>query len=202
MTDQKTYGAVLLAGGRASRMGGVDKPRLVVDGVSMLDRAITAMREVGAAPIVVAGPAEAPVTGVEWVREDPPFTGPAAAVVAALAATAAAPAPDPDWTFVLACDLPRVDAAVRQLVADILLLPSDTEGACLSDETGRPQWLTGVYRTSALRRAAASLPDEGRDQSMRALFADVAIATLEDRADGAHDIDTWEDFRRFTKEDE
>jgi molybdopterin-guanine dinucleotide biosynthesis protein A len=209
-TPPAPYGAILLAGGRASRMGGIDKPRLVVDGVSMLDRAISAMREVGAAPIVVAGPAASTPRAdaqtdaqadVQWVREDPPFTGPAAAVVAALAATAAVPAPDPDWTFVLACDLPRVDAAVRQLVDDILLLPSDTEGACLSDETGRPQWLTGVYRTSALRRAAASLPDEGRDQSMRALFTDVAIAALADRGDGAHDIDTWEDFRRFTKED-
>jgi len=208
-------------------MGGVDKPRLVIAGVSMLDRAITAMRDVGAAPIVVAGPRSGsaadsetavpaapavPVDSAEpaasilpcdvrWVREDPPFTGPAAAVVAALAATAAGSAPEPEWTFVLACDLPRVDAAVRQLVDDILLLPSDTEGACLADEAGRPQWLTGVYRTSALRQAAASLSHEGRDQSMRALFADVAIASLADHSGGAHDIDTWEDFRRFTKED-
>ncbi|QAY60545.1 hypothetical protein ET475_11455 [Microbacterium protaetiae] len=246
-----TFGAILLAGGRASRMGGIDKPRLVVNGMSMLDRAVTIMREVGADPIVAVGPppeAGAPAadaaaapgdTGapaatagapadaavadvaaaggapghtasaalaredaasvpVRWVREDPPFTGPAAAVVAALAATAADS--DPDWTFVLACDLPRVDAAVRQLAHDILLLPSDTEGACLSDPSSRPQWLTAVYRTPVLRRAAASLPDAGRDKSMRALFADVAIASLPDRADSAGDIDTWEDFRRFTKE--
>jgi molybdopterin-guanine dinucleotide biosynthesis protein A len=198
-----TYGAILLAGGRASRMGGIDKPRLVVDGMSMLDRAVSAMTMLGAAPLVVVGPApDAPADpGTLWVREDPPFSGPAAAVVAALGATAAEPGPPPEWTFVLACDLPRVDAAVQLLVDDILLLPSDTEGACLADASSRPQWLTGVYRTGALRRAAASLPEDGRDQSMRALFAGVAIAALPDRAGSACDIDTWEDLRRFTKED-
>ena len=214
-SPRATFGAILLAGGRASRMDGVDKPRLVVGGVSMLDRAVVTMRELAADPLIVVGPrAGSPVVGnasadgpapdddaVLWVREDPPFSGPAAAVVAALHCTAAALAPDPDWTFVLACDLPRVDAAVQQLMDDIMLLPSDTEGACLSDGSSRPQWLTGVYRTAALRRAAASLPDEGRDQSMRALVADMSIAALPDRADSARDIDTWEDFRRFTKED-
>ena len=200
-----TFGAILLAGGRASRMGGIDKPRLVIDGRSMLDRATDAVRTAGANPLIAVGPAPVPAQApgpedvtVRWVREDPPFTGPAAAVVAALASTAG---PDPDWTFVLACDLPHVDAAVRQLLDDIVLLPSDTDGACLSDASSRPQWLTAIYRTRALRRAAASLPDAGRDQSMRALFADMAIASLPDSTGGARDIDTWEDFRRFTKED-
>ncbi len=199
-------------------MGGIDKPRLLVGGVSMLDRAIVAVRELDASSIIAVGPepacaqasrptsAAAPTTKstratttpVQWVREDPPFTGPAAAIVAALAVPAAH---DPEWTFVLACDLPRVDAAVRQLLDDIVLLPSDTDGACLSDASSRPQWLTGVYRTDALRRAAASVADQGRDQSVRSLFADLAIASVADRSGGADDIDTWEDFRRFTKED-
>jgi molybdopterin-guanine dinucleotide biosynthesis protein A len=135
---------------------------------------------------------------MHWVREDPPFTGPAAAIVAALTAMPAVPGPT--WTLVLACDLPRVDAAVRQLVDDILLLPSDVDGACLADASSRPQWLTAVYRTAVLRRAAASIPDEGRDQSMRALLADLAIAALPDRTDSTGDIDTWEDYSRFTKE--
>lgn len=228
-----TLAAILLAGGRASRMGGVDKPGLSIDGVSLRDRAITAVRAVGADPITVVGPPPAQpgsaqpgsarpgptqaapaqpdsAQAVRWLREDPPFTGPAAAIVAALATSQSHGAtdtdsdtdsdPDPEWTLVLACDLPRVDVAVQQLMADILLLPSDTDGACLADASSRPQWLTGLYRTRALRRAAASLPDAGRDQSMRALLADLAIAALPDRAGGADDIDTWEDYERFTKE--
>ena len=134
-----------------------------VAGVSLLDRAVAAVREIGAAPLVAVGPRAASDASVRWVREDPPFTGPVAAIVAALAAMPGAP--DPAWTLVLACDLPRVGAAVRQLVDDILLLPSDVDGACLADPSSRPQWLTAAYRTAALRRAAASLADEGRDQS-------------------------------------
>ncbi|GAA3766231.1 molybdenum cofactor guanylyltransferase [Microbacterium kribbense] len=218
MTERHaTFGAILLAGGRASRMGGIDKPRLVVDGVSLIDRAVAAVREIGAAPIVAVGPSpdesdvperpdapgipDAPRTAqsradVRWVREDPPFTGPAAAIVAALDAMPADS--DPDWMFLLACDLPRVDAAVRQLVRDIVLLPSDTAGACLTDASSRPQWLTGAYRTRVLRTAAAALPEGGRDASIRALLADLAIAALADPTGSAEDIDTWADLEHFT----
>ena len=35
---------------------------------------------------------------------------------------------------------------------------------------------------------------------MRALLADLAIAALPDRTDSTGDIDTWEDYSRFTKE--
>jgi len=204
------FGAILLAGGRGSRMGGVDKPRLVVHGTTLLDRAVAAVRDAGADPIVAVGPAApgeeggrpaATVPGaaaIQWVREDPPFSGPAAAVTAALMSIPARS--DPAWMFVLACDLPHVDAAVRQLIDDIGLLPADTEGVCLADASGRPQWLTGAYRTAALRRATASLPDLGRDQPVRALLSDLAIAVPADRSGGAADIDTWEDYRRFTKE--
>src|SRR5690606_34598475 len=91
-------GAILLAGGRASRMGGIDKPGLLVDGVSMRDRAIAAVGAAGADPVIMVGPE--PASGllaapeVRWLREDPPFSGPAAAVVAAVAAMDADAA---DW---------------------------------------------------------------------------------------------------------
>ena len=86
-------------------------------------------------------------------------------------------APEPEWTFVLACDLPRVDAAVARLTTDILLLPSDTEGVCLADASSRPQWLTGVYRTAALRRGRAPrsrMPGETRPSASS--LDDLAIA--------------------------
>ncbi|GAA5033418.1 molybdenum cofactor guanylyltransferase [Microbacterium fluvii] len=193
------YGAVLLAGGRATRMGGAAKPLIEVGGRSMLARAVDAVHGVGAAPIViVADPVAGFAAGdarVQWVREDPPFAGPAAAIVAALRPLEDEQPPHtPRWTFVLACDLPRVDRAVRQLLDDSVLLPSDTEGVCLADAGGRPQWLTGLYRTDALRRAAAAMPDAARDAPMRALLDDLAIAVVRDRDGGARDVDTWEDL--------
>jgi molybdopterin-guanine dinucleotide biosynthesis protein A len=174
----------------------------------MLQRAIDACTAAGCAPITVVGPppltpdhdasspprpAAPPLPRtVRWAREEPPFSGPAAAVVAALATWETLP----EWSFLLACDLPRVDAAVIQLREDMLLLPSDTDGVCLADASSRPQWLTGLYRTRALVQAAAALPDSGRNASVRALLDDLAIAVVRAPADITADVDTWEDFDR------
>lgn len=190
-------GAILLAGGRATRLGGVDKPLLEVGGRTLLAAAVEAVR--GCAPITVVGPsADLPdVRSVSWVREDPPFGGPAAAVVAALGSWD----DPPPWTFVLACDLPGVTGAVARLRDAVALLPADTEGVCLADASSRPQWLTGLYRTDALQRTAAGLPDRGRDAPARALVSDLAVAAIAAPVDETHDVDTWEDLeearRRF-----
>lgn len=190
-----TFGAILLAGGRASRVAGAAKPLFEVGGATLLGRAVASVTAIGARPIVVAAPVLDPALDVEWVLEDPPFGGPVAGVVAALS-RAEGWAPEPEWTFLLACDLPRIDSAVQRLRSDILLLPSDTDGACLADPASRPQWLTGVYRTRALRAAAAALPDAGRDAPVRDLLADLAIAALPAPGDLTADVDTWEDLKR------
>ncbi|ANG86447.1 molybdenum cofactor guanylyltransferase [Microbacterium aurantiacum] len=197
MSAGPRLGAIVLAGGRATRLDGADKPLLDVGGRSLLARAADAAVAVGAADLTVVGP-ESPLdavgTPVRWVREDPPLGGPAAAIVAALAATAAAEAPE--WTLVLAGDLPHADEAARLLVADLDLFPADTDGVCLADASGRPQWLTGVYRTRALREAAPALPDRGRDAAVRALLDDLAVAVLRAPAHVTDDVDTWEDLHR------
>ncbi|GAA1853344.1 molybdenum cofactor guanylyltransferase [Microbacterium koreense] len=190
-----TIGAVLLAGGRASRMDGVAKPLLDVGGRSLLVRAVDAAASCGADPITVVGPeldAHLPVT---WVREDPPFGGPAAAIVAAVNALAD-DAEAPEWMLVLACDLPTVDAAVRVLVNGIALQPTGVDGLCLTDDTSRPQWLIGIYRTAALRRGVAGIPAQGRDAPVRALLDDLAIATITTADSLTRDVDTWDDLSR------
>ncbi|XVV06848.1 molybdenum cofactor guanylyltransferase [Actinosynnema sp. CA-248983] len=64
-----TWDAVVLAGGRGSRLGGVDKAAVEVGGRTLLDHALDAVR--GARRTVVVGP-EKPVPGVVWTREEPP----------------------------------------------------------------------------------------------------------------------------------
>lgn len=210
VTDEPTpaalpsMGAILLAGGRASRMGGVDKTRLPVNGSTMFDRALAAGSRLGCSPIVAVGPrpddtGEPDTPPLRWAREDPPFSGPAAAVVTAL--DAGVPS-RPEWMLVLACDLPFPELAVASLVralADHVDEVDPPDGLCLTDATGRAQWLTAVYRTDALRRAAASLADRGRDQSMRALLSGLEIVTIDADADATDDIDTWDDYDRITK---
>ncbi|SFS16059.1 Molybdopterin-guanine dinucleotide biosynthesis protein A [Microbacterium sp. cf046] len=180
--------AILLAGGRGSRMGGVHKPLLEVGGATLLDAAILAARSAGADPIVGVGdPAiavSAPAGSIAWVREDPPFGGPVAAIIAALPLIATR------YSLVLACDLPRVGDAVRVLQAS----PIERDGTCLADASGRPQWLTGLYETERLRLAADALPDAGRDASMRSLLGGLAITVVAASDDIAFDIDTWDDL--------
>ncbi len=231
-----SLGAILLAGGRASRVDGAAKPLFEVGGTTLLARAVMAATDAGAAPITVVGPtpdaqrasfvsadpgvpavpgdSDAPGNGgvpsglsvpglpgvsaddrLDWVREDPPFGGPAAATVAALEAWAAR-GTNPEWMLLLACDLPRADAVVARLRADILLLPSDTDGLCLADASGRPQWLSGLYRTSSVAAAASALPDHGRNAPARALFHDMKIAVVRAESGIVDDIDTWDDLAR------
>jgi molybdopterin-guanine dinucleotide biosynthesis protein A len=185
--------AILLAGGRATRMGGIEKPLVEVGGRSLLQRAVDAVHD--CSPIVLVGP-ESPIEGGQpvWVREDPPFGGPAAAIVAAVDLVG-----ENEWTFVLACDLPFAGDAVAALAQAIGILGADVDGVCLADGSSRPQWLTGVYRTEALREAASTLPDHGRDAPVRALIDDLAIAVVA-APRAARDIDTWEDLREIEED--
>lgn len=177
--------AILLAGGRGSRVGGAVKPLFEVDGSTLLRSAVAAVRRQGAARVIVAAPVLDDGLDARWVREDPPFGGPVAGILAALAEV------DAEEIYVIACDLPTVDAAVELLCAP---LPADADGACLDD--GRRQWLIGRYRTAALRRVASTLPDGGRDASMRALLGGLTVTTVAVDAALTHDIDTWDDLHR------
>ena len=188
-------GAILLAGGRASRVDGAVKPLFEVGGRTLIASAVTAVRDAGARPITVASAVLDPTLVASWVREDPPFGGPVAGAVAVLEAWTDA-ATLPEWTFLLACDLPHVADAVARLSADLAVLPGGSDGICLGDSSSRPQWLTGIYRVSALVGSAASLPDRGRNAPVRALVEDLAITVIAAPDDLTDDIDTWEDLER------
>ncbi|HWI31564.1 MAG TPA: NTP transferase domain-containing protein [Microbacterium sp.] len=182
-------GAIILAGGRASRLGGAPKPLLTVGGIGLLRGSVDAVTAAGCSPVVVVGPPLIDEAAVRWVREDPPFGGPVAAVIAAL------PHVDTATVLVLSTDLPRVGEAVSCLFETAAIAPL-ADGLCLTDDGGRPQWLTGLYRTASLRDAAERVPDAGAGASMRALLAELEIATVRAPWGVAADVDTWQDLIR------
>lgn len=184
-------GAILLAGGRGSRVGGAAKPLFIVGGRTLLAEAAAAAATAGAHPITVVSHLQDAALPVTWLREPAPFGGPVAAIVAALDSWPVEA--DPEWTLLLACDLPRAVAAVETL-CDALPHLAESDGACLIDESGRRQWLTAVYRTAALRRTAADLPDHGRDLPMRALVTPLDLRSITASDDLVHDVDTWDDL--------
>ncbi|GAA2752382.1 molybdenum cofactor guanylyltransferase [Amnibacterium kyonggiense] len=172
--------AIVLAGGRGSRLGGVDKAALRVDGATLLDRALAAL---GDLPTLVVGP---PRAGVRTVQEAPPQSGPAAAVVAGLGAL-----PPVDEVLLLAVDLPRLPEALPLLLA----APLGRDGTVVVDADGRAQWLLGRYRSDALRAAAEALGDP-RDRPLRALLGALDVAPLPLPPGLELDVDTVADAVR------
>ncbi|MEU5932983.1 NTP transferase domain-containing protein [Micromonospora sp. NPDC047187] len=216
-----TYAAVVLAGGAARRMGGLDKPALPVGGRPMRDRVLAAVSD--ATPRVLVGAADAVPAGVRVVREDPPGGGPVAAAAAGLALL------DPDVSVValLAADLPLLTrAAIGELLKHLDRKSPDTEppggglaparparsgldgergpdGACFVDGDGRRQSLCGVWRVAALRAAVHRLTVErGGSLSgapVRALLAGLVVREVAWSGEGPppwFDCDTDEDVRR------
>lgn len=182
--------AIILAGGRAARLDGAAKPLLEIGGRTLLDRAVAAVA--GCDPIIIVGPPASVRSEVVWTRETPEFGGPVAGIAAGLAAGLAST--ESAEVFVLAADLPNAEGAVA-LLRRHPPLASGEDGICLSDDSGRMQWLIGLYRTDALRGAVDALPDGGRDASIRSLLSGLAIIALP-AGDLATDVDTWDDLER------
>jgi len=185
------WAAVVLAGGRARRLGGVDKPGLTIRGRSLLDGVLAACH--GAGAVVVVGPPRATSVEVRWEREQPPYTGPLAAVAAGLRAVP----PDATVAAVLAADLPNLRAGtVERLRA--ALEATGADGAVLVDEQDRPQWLCGVWRTARLATALAGA-GELANRPLHAVLGTLATAHVHAVPGEAFDLDTPEDLRAHSR---
>ncbi|MFE5892195.1 NTP transferase domain-containing protein [Streptomyces sp. NPDC056462] len=181
------YDAVVLAGGAARRLGGVDKPGVRVGGRPLLDRVLAACGD-ARTTVVVADP-RSTARPVTWAREDPPGGGPVAALDAGLRHTGA------EQVVVLSADLPFLDeGTVRRLLA--ALRSGDADGALLTDADGRDQPLVAAYRAPALRRELAALT-QGRDGlaglPLRRLTGALALTRVPDPV-ASFDCDTWDDI--------
>ncbi len=177
------FDAVVIAGGGARRLGGIDKPALRLGGQRLLDRVLDAVR--AAQRRVVVGPTRAADAAVVWCREDPPGGGPLAALAAGLTRTAA-PA-----VVVLGADLPWIAPAVPALL--VALEVSADDAAALVDVTGRANLLAAAWRRPALLRAVDALRPV-QDRPIRLLAEHARIGQVADASGWAEDCDTWDDL--------
>lgn len=180
--------AIVLAGGRATRMGGIDKPALVVAGRRMLDTALNAVA--GCDRIVVVGPHRDDLpSSIVQTQESPAGTGPVAALASGLSALDESPG---DVVILLAADLPSLDAAtVSNLVASLRADP-DAGAAFAADEAGRLQFLLSAWRRTALAARLAALPGL-ENLPMKALVPDRHVTLV---CAGVADCDTTADVER------
>ncbi|MFI5777713.1 NTP transferase domain-containing protein [Nocardia sp. NPDC051570] len=184
-----TVDAIVLAGGRATRMGGVDKPAIMVGGRSMLDAALAAVAS--CVRTVVVGPHRPELSpAIRQVQEVPAGAGPVAAIAAGLRALAECDFPA-DLVAVLAADMPFLTAeAIDELIRHAR--ESETSAVFAADETGRPQYLVGVWRRTALLAGLDRL-DSPVNQPMKAL---VPVDTVMVALPGVVDCDTADEVRR------
>jgi molybdopterin-guanine dinucleotide biosynthesis protein A len=202
------FDAVILAGGKSFRLGGVPKAQLRYDGNTLLERAMAAAH--GAGRVVVVGPDPRTLPdGTLTAREDPPFAGPAAAIAAGLlvlegqgregqdseARDGQSPAPNhAAWVLVMACDMPLAAAAVPVLLQELAAHP-ESEGALSVSSDGRKQPLLGIYRVSALQREVQAMAEAGGlvNAAVFRLLARLDLLAVPVPEGSTDDVDTWDD---------
>lgn len=201
--------AVVVAGGASRRLNHVPKASLSDGTSTLLDCALEAVAS--ASPRVVVGPESLPLpSGVLRTRENPPFSGPAAAIHAGLECIAAdcerSQAPLPSWCLILGVDTPRIAPAVQQLIAAArgaeqaaTATPSPTDSEAPNDSEasagfwgvaeGIYQPLVGIYRFDSIRSVFST---GTTDASVRSFLRRLNPVSVQMSAADTADVDTWE----------
>ncbi|HEV2885825.1 MAG TPA: NTP transferase domain-containing protein, partial [Jatrophihabitans sp.] len=182
---EEAFDAVILAGGRGTRMGGPAKPLRKLAGWPMLDHVLLACS--AASRQIVVGPSRIGIGEPLFCREQPAGSGPVAAINAGLRHV------QQPIVLVLAADLPFIAGALAPLRALLAGRPS-TEAAARVEPTGRINYLAAAWRTAALYAALDRLPNPA-GQPVRALYESVEVAYLPDFDAFGADCDTPLDLR-------
>jgi molybdopterin-guanine dinucleotide biosynthesis protein A len=177
---------VLLTGGASRRMQ-TDKASIVWRGETLAARAARVLGEV-CEPVVEVGSG---VSTLAHVREDPPRSGPLAALVAGARAIGSS-----GPVVLLACDLPFVEPPVLRLLAD-----HPGRGTAVPRVHGRLQFACARYGSDAIERAHIALA--AGDRSLRSIVDGYHTEVTEEEwgavgpANSFADVDTPEDLRRL-----
>jgi molybdopterin-guanine dinucleotide biosynthesis protein A len=139
------FEAVVLAGGKSSRMG-YPKGSLRVGDETLLERTVWALLSLG--PVTVLGP-EAPA-GAVLLADAETYAGPASAL--------SRYSPSREWVFVASCDMPRFDAQIPKALSSL----AAASEAVVPVALGHRQPLCALYRDSAFEQLRACVSSGGR----------------------------------------
>jgi len=179
MTNPHPPFAIVLAGGRSSRMG-TAKAALPTGGVTVIGRIVRELRKVFSTIVIVAAPADQETfaqetfaielgadsaVDIKIIRDDIAFAGPVRALAAGLATGPG------DRAFACSCDLPLIKSSV---VAALIAMLGQHD-AVIPAVDGKLQMLHAVYN----RRCAEALRDmEARGTRRLAALADIVDVRL------------------------
>ncbi|MEW6477519.1 MAG: molybdenum cofactor guanylyltransferase [Actinomycetota bacterium] len=185
---------LLLTGGASRRMGR-DKALIDFGGQRLVDRAAAVLAEV-ADPVMEVGPGW---SGLPAVREDPPGSGPLAAIGVGADALRALGHDGP--VLVLAVDMPRVGVELLRFLAG-----RAGPSTAVPRADGHPQPMCARYGPDVLAAVDERLAAGGRSlrDLLESMAASGAVAWVEREEwepvagpDAFSDVDTPEDLRRL-----
>lgn len=167
MTGPPDVAAAILAGGRATRMGGRSKALLPFERRPILERQLEVLSPIFSEIAICADdPVPYARFGLPVLPDRAPGAGPLAGIAAALSWTAR------PFVFAVACDMPHLDSRVIELILE------SRRGADLVAPvvSGRPEPLHALYGARCLQEIDARLA-VGRNKAA-ALFNGAAEAGL------------------------
>lgn len=177
------WAAIILAGGRGSRLDGVDKAGIELGGRTLLEWALDGV--IDAREVVVVGDPVRTERPVTFTREDPRYGGPVAGLLTGLDALESVPR----YVGVVAVDMPHVHHGTWRR----LLAASAGDGAILVGPDGHWQ-LAAVLATARLQEIRPSY-EQQHDYPLKKLLAPLRLAPVEAIGREHEDIDTWADLR-------
>ncbi|MGO1567563.1 MAG: nitrilase-related carbon-nitrogen hydrolase [Brachybacterium sp.] len=190
-----TVAAVILAGGASSRLGGTDKTRLPIAGTSVLERVLRTApvgRRIVVGPSGEDGDELASRHGARFVLEDPPRSGPLAAL--ARGVDEFSEGSDTATVLVLGGDMPMLRPETLRALAARSAATSRV--VALEAEDGHLQFLAAAWPLGRRREALAAVAHAHggwADLSLRRLYGRLGeeelMTLLATGAEGA-DIDT------------
>jgi molybdopterin-guanine dinucleotide biosynthesis protein A len=181
---------VLLTGGKGTRMGGVSKAELTLNGYTFRNRILLAL--ISVPQIIVVGPtftAENPK--ISFTREQPIGGGPVAAISAAI------PLVEHEFVGILSVDAPF---AVSPLLEMYRVVEQDSIDEALVATDGKYEsYLVSVFRRDALIRALTQL-GKAENASMKSLLSHIEYGSVQFPRHQLIDVNTPEDLKRAEKE--
>ncbi len=195
-TNQPTPAAILLCGGRSSRMG-QSKALLDWQGQSLIERVVAKIAAVAHPILVVAsrGQPLPPLEGAVTVFDELAFPGPVAAFQAGLRGL-----PDSsEFCLLLSCDLPLFEPRL----AGLLLQAIGKADFAMPRISETPQPLCALYRVKATLKALETMSATGASmgqlrQRLEGVFLDERDCAAVDPALGSFQpCNTPEEFARL-----
>jgi len=181
--------SLIVAGGKATRMGGLDKAMLPIGlrGKTLIEDVIESCP---GKVFVVGYPRELGTENnnlVTWVTDLNPGGGPAAGIWSGI------PHVSTEYVFVSAADQTLSAETVSQLIGKAH--GNDGAWAIRSDGSGQP--LCACVRVDLLRDLLA--PTQGINQSPLRLLSSLKMVGVEVNPDQVVDFDTWQDVAKAVK---